>query len=269
MKAVYESSSKKPGTGSTPGKKDPIDFTPSTSSNRTVVHFNKLIIDERRKLEVLEKKIAAEMKKVGRLEEHEFYEGDGNSSSAGATSGATTATPVKAAPSKQGAIGANSIKKGPRRASVSLRQALVVETKPVVKSFKPFQNSTLTSFCEDDDDNEPEEENTFGMSQQEKNRKDLFKKSEADRLQLISENRRLRGEVNEVGARQMERMLENLDPDLHSIVTDLNLWDCERDDLDAEIDRLMHQKESLLQKLAAISRGAGMIEMPEPDDGSD
>jgi hypothetical protein len=277
MKAVYEGSSKKKAAPSTTGKRDPTDFVAHTSSNRTVVHFNKLIIDERRKLEVLEKKIAAEMKKVGRLEDHEFYEGAGGAEasrlSAGVGSSSTPFTPLKGTPNKSTGGGSSSIKKGPRRASVSLRQALVVEPKAAAaKSFKPFANSSLMSFCEDEDGEAEaeEEENTFGLSQQEKNRKELFKKSEADRLQLISENRRLRGEVNEVGARQMERMLEDKDPDLHSIVSDLNLWDCERDELDGEIDRLMHQKESLLQKLAATSRGARMnVKVSGSDDDGD
>lgn len=286
MKTVYEGNTKK-SAPTTPGVKkvDPSEHTAFAASNRTAMHFNKLIIDERRKLEALDKKIALERKKIGRLESHEYFEGEEGGDMPPPVTTSKMGTPKKQASTPMNTpvkTPTSSVKKGPRRASVSLRQALVVDTKPKKNTFKPSFHAitTLTEEDEEDEDGdgdakvaeEEEEENPLTMTQQERNRRELFKQSEEDRLQLISENRRLRGEVGEVGARQLERMMEDLDPDLHSIVSDLNMWDCERDELDSEIDRLSHQKESLMQKLAATSRGAKMknqLMIESDDDDSD
>ena len=274
MKGVYESSSRKKGAGEEAGQSSK-DTSAAHTTNRTVLHFNKLIIDQRRKLEALDKKIAAEVKKAGRLEPHEMYHRDDQPLAQVAVDSCSARTPLggtskgmaaSSTPNKKpfgGAIAtpSSTIKKGPRRASVSLRQALSVDSPSAAKSIKPFSNMPVTPLREEEeeaDEDDDEVMSTFGMTQQEKDRRELFKKSESDRLQLISENRRLREQVKEVGARQLERMVEDLDPELHSIVSELNLWDCERDELDAQIDRLTDQRDVLLQQLLATSRGKQM-----------
>jgi hypothetical protein len=293
LKQSYESTSKKsmkgtPATAATPHRNS--QGYPSTTrqnqssgsaptTNRTCLHFNKLIIDERRKLETLEKKIKDAIKSLGRLEPHEVYEDpEGRSDDNHSDS------------QRQMSSGMNESKQPftppLRRASVSLRQALsTTPTTPDIQQRTPFQ-----SFPEGDEDDEgsgigegklfsrtssskkpfslsasfrndptPESMNTIGLTKHEIDRKLLFKKSESDRLQLIEENRRLRGEITQVTSRIYEHPVKGEDhtsDNLTYVISELNCWDVERDELDAQIDRLAAQKEALIQKLIATSRGS-------------
>jgi hypothetical protein len=299
LKQTYESTSKKStqshksqdNTKLNPLTSKSALFSSSSSSsasnatNRTCAHFNKLIIDERRKLETLEKKIKDSIKSLGFLEGHEKYSVE-------------TAEDTRGHDRRDG-DGTNEAKPATpsRRASVSLRQALastsaasssgIQQRKPFqsvaeddeegsgMSSKKPFQSQTkpqassrlgspgrstpqtsspsLTRPYLDD-----EGENTIGLSKQEIERRQLFRKSEADRLQLIEENQRLRNEINQESAKVYNRNPEHNggDSNLSYVISELNRWDVERDELDAHIDRLNAQKEELLQKLALTSRGA-------------
>jgi hypothetical protein len=296
LKQSYESTSKKSMKGT------PVAMTTSGTSqrnshnstkrqsssgssvptaNRTCLHFNKLIIDERRKLETLEKKIKDAIKSLGQLEPHEVYE----DSEGGQTDDNNQADYQR--PMNNGMNESKQPFSPPlRRASVSLRQALATTpTTPEIQQRRPFQ-----SFPEDDEDDEGsgigegksfhrsvtssknpfssslrsdanlENMSTIGLTKHEIDRKLLFKKSESDRLQLIEENRRLRGEISHVTSRIYDHTPGN--PQDHSsdnltyVINELNGWDIERDELDAQIDRLTAHKEALIQKLTATSRGS-------------
>lgn len=277
MKQSYEAASKKSIKGTplkTPEKSSQKNEIGGNSSNRTVQHFNKLIIDERRKLDGLEKKILEAKKSLGRLEPHEIFE-DSESSK----------TDDRSADNHRHSNGINESKPSftppPRRASVSLRQALATPTG--IQQRKPFQ-AVQEDEDEDDDrrgvfgrvsktpfspqpthsspyltrfDSPEEDENTIGLTKHDIDRKLLFKKSEADRLQLIEENRRLRSEITQVTSKIYDRTNEkDISTDnLSYVINELNGWDIERDELDAQIDRLMAQKEELIQKLISTSRG--------------
>mmetsp|Transcript_2275 Transcript_2275/g.3488 ORF Transcript_2275/g.3488 Transcript_2275/m.3488 type:complete len:497 (+) Transcript_2275:93-1583(+) len=252
MKNTYEQSSNKSISMKTPTKTNSGTTNSNTpgSTNRTAMHFNKLIIDERRKLDALEKKISDAIKKAGKLDPSEYYGGkprDDGSEFKCSQSGPQANSPAKVSTPFSGKSTPKTV--SPRRASVSLRQILS-ETPTKQQTFVPFQSTPGSVNTTVSDDSS--EENTFGMSQHEIEKMNLFKKSESDRLNLIAENRRLRDEVCKAGSQQMQRrhMLDGNNPDLHSIVSELNLWDCERDELDAQIDRLTGQKEALLVKLS-------------------
>lgn len=245
------------------------------TTNRTCLHFNKLIIDERRKLDTLEQKIKAAMKSLGRLEPHEVYEdseeGRADDSQRQMNSGMNESKQPFTPPL--------------RRASVSLRQALsTTPTTSEIKQRRPFQS--LAERDEDDEDsgagegfhrgvssskkpfssfsssfrNDPSHDtvNTIGLAKHEIDRKLLFKKSETDRFQLIEENRRLRDEISHVTSRIYEHTGsgDHSSDNLTYVINELNGWDIERDELDAQIDRLTAQKEALIQKLIATSRGS-------------
>jgi hypothetical protein len=299
LKQTYESTSKKSLKG-VPQKPQELSLAgykasvSSQSSNRTSVHFNKLIIDERRKLDVLEKKIKDAMKGLGRLEPHEMYEDpdrqeENREDSPRLSSNGMNETKQPFTPQL-------------RRASVSLRQALATTTtasSPTIQQRRPFQANdddereafgmrrmgtshpaasvssnrlfTLGSSSSFDPDSSFEADNTFGLTKHEIDRKMLFKKSESDRLQLIEENRRLRGEITHVTSRLIPRS-DEMEDDGHGdgnsyghdgstdnltyVVNELNGWDIERDELDSQIDRLTAQKEELIQKLTSTSRGS-------------
>jgi hypothetical protein len=282
LKQTYESTSKKSmkGVPQKPQEQSLSGFKASASSqssNRTCVHFNKLIIDERRKLDALEKKIKDAMKGLGRLEPHEMYEDpDG----------------IRQDENREDSPrnGMNESKTPPlRRASVSLRQALATTTTSspsTIQQRRPFQlnhddeerdtfsmggnpfspgsKKPFTHGVSFQPDTSFETENTIGLTKHEIDRKLLFKKSEADRLQLIGENRRLRGEISYVTSRLIpQHEIDDYNDDndrgtdnLTYVVNELNGWDIERDELDAQIDRLTAQKEELIQKLVATSRGS-------------
>lgn len=246
------------------------DTAPNTS-NRTAQHFNKLIIDERRKLDALEKKILDAKKSLGRLELHELYEDSEGSKMDDQSRNNDSRQSNGMSESK------SPVTPPPRRASVSLRQALATPTG--IQQRKPFQSVpevddedgdgggySKTPFSTHSATSSPyltrfdtpdEDENTIGLTKHEIDRKLLFKKSESDRLQLIEENRRLRNEITQVTARIYDRTnVDNLSTDnLTYVINELNGWDVERDELDAQIDRLIAQKEELIQKLISTSRG--------------
>jgi hypothetical protein len=148
------------------------------------------------------------------------------------------------------------------------RQVLASESpKPKVTSITPFSLSSATDNGSEGDDKFSNGDSSdgggggdgssfFSSSHHETEKKNLFKQSEHDRIRLIAENRRLRDEISENGVQSSlgqftigdDSELVG-DADLHTIVNDLNAWDCERDELDAQIDRLTDQKESLVEKL--------------------
>jgi uncharacterized coiled-coil protein SlyX len=207
--------------------------TPVSSKNRTLVHFNKLIIDERRKLDQVEQEMVKLFKKMGKMSASDYYK---------TKSGIPIFTNGKEIPVDKKANNKSSInsggnnsapspsaKAGGRRASVSLRsvmmQPLQVSTISLEEGdeededgdtfggsmgsgggslrgglFSPMKSpgpglGSNTSAVEDD---EEEEMNTFGLSDHEIEKKMLFRKSEKDRTLLIAENKRLRDIINSV-----------------------------------------------------------------------
>lgn len=190
--------------------------TPVSSKNRTLVHFNKLIIDERRKLDQVEQEMVKIFKKMGKMTASDYYKAPGNIPifTNGKEIPAEKKTP-SSSKKKTNQSPVPSPKAGNRRASVSMRSVMM----------QPIQVSTMSLDEEDEDEDgdtfgagggfstplkssvshgkatpeeEEEEMNTFGLSDHEIEKKILFRKSEKDRMLLIAENKRLRDIINSV-----------------------------------------------------------------------
>jgi hypothetical protein len=263
--------------------------TPVSSKNRTLVHFNKLIIDERRKLDQVEQEMVKLFKKMGKMSAADYYKPAGgipiftNGKEIPADTKAKSAGKSEKSKgnstSSSSAPPAASPKAGGRRASVSLRSAMM----------QPMQVSTTMSFNEEDEEDEEgdtfgggggfntpmkspashkfssieaeeedeeEEMNTFGLTDHEIEKKLLFRKSEKDRTVLIGENKRLRDIINSVDMSGMQSPRSsgfeavNLDDgDLRGLINELNAWDLERDELDGQIDNLNDKKDEMKRKL--------------------
>ena len=255
-----------------------------SSKNRTLVHFNKLIIDERRKLDQIEQEIAKLFKKMGKMSAADYYKPTGDIPIF--TNGKTIPTDSKAGKSKSATSSTPPAvsKTGNRRASVSLRSALMQQ--PVISlneddeedeerdSFGtpgPMTSTVMSPQSKFESPDEEEELNTFGLSDHEIEKKMLFRKSEKDRKFLVAENKRLRDIINSVDITVNDTTsreplaksngIESLngehikdvsnadDGDLRSLINELNAWDIERDELDGQIDNLNDKKEELKRKL--------------------
>jgi len=277
--------------------------TPVSSKNRTLVHFNKLIIDERRKLDQVEQEMVKLFKKMGKMSAADYYKTKsdipiftngkeippekkpntpGKSKNASSAGGGS-------APSPSG-------KSGNRRASVSLRSVMMQSTPMAPMSldegdeddeegdtfgsfsggggtggmFSPMKSPGQGLSSNKGEEEEEEEMNTFGLSDHEIEKKLLFRNSEKDRNLLILENKRLRDIINSADLYFSDADLKtksgddvdwtesiapagavtNLDDgDLRGLISELNSWDIERDELDGQIDDLNDKKDEMKRKI--------------------
>lgn len=246
---------------STPNKNSFTSPTKNAASqNRTLVHFNKLIIDERRKLDIIEQEIAKIFKKMGKMTAADYYKPKGDIPIF--TNGKEIPTPTKGGKTSA----PPPVKNNPsnRRASVSLRSALM--SAPAMSLAEEDEEEGGDGFSppkppvqpEDDDDEEQELElDLFGLSEHQAQKKVLFHQSEKDRKALIAENRRLRDIINsadmvceqDLEPGQLGDSPEVENKDLRALIHELNSWDMERDELDGQIDNLNDRKSELRRRL--------------------
>lgn len=276
--------------------------TPVSSNNRTLVHFNKLIIDERRKLDQVEQEMVKLFKKMGKMSATDYYQT--KSDIPIFTNGKEIPpekkpnTPGKSKKNTSGGGGSAPSpngKSGNRRASVSLR-SVMMQAAPIPPMsldegdeddeegdtfgsfsggggvggmFSPMK-SPGQGFSSNKEEEEEEEMNTFGLSDHEIEKKLLFRSSEKDRNLLILENKRLRDIINSADLQFSDADLNNEnkgnvnmtdtiapvgavsnldDGDLRGLISELNSWDIERDELDGQIDDLNDKKDEMKRKI--------------------
>lgn len=221
------------------------NITSNTIKSRTSTAFHTMIIDERRKLDMIEKKIKDILKKVGVLDPKEMY----NNGKSNGTEDRLLQIERSMSSSSSSTSSKEKGSATPRRASVSFRAA--VENAKSIQPFSPkgFSKGSMKISEESEEDSE---ETLLAMTEAEREKRLLFKKAEHDRLSLISENEKLRHQLESLSIH--ESTIANCHTDLTSIVNDLNAWELERDDLDGEIDRLLDLRDTLKQNLIEKGR---------------
>lgn len=203
------------------------------TSNKLASSFYKQLVETRRHLEEVESQVARLKDAVGPVEEDDVASGPN-----GKQSRLQIVTEEVSAPVSGG--------RG-RRASVSVRSMLdAAASKPVSKP------KTVFSIIEEGEEEEEEACNiknskSNALKQEDSSKTLLYQKAENDKANLIAANLSLRDKLME--ASNFE------DTESRRIVSELKLWEQERDTLEAQIEQHEDYINSLRSRIANYQNG--------------